>query len=231
MWALVPFKGAEGAKGRLSPALSEQERRDLSLAMVRDVLCALAEAPLEGVVIVSRSPVARELAREFATEVFEETVKGLTGAVTEASEHIARRGGSATMIVHGDVPLLNRGGGRVRTRRTSGHHPGPGPTRHRHELHRGHTAERHDLPVRRHELRAAPGPRQGRGHRAAHRPGSRALASTSTRWRACARSRTWKATPARPATCRRAVWHRGCANRIMTSFWFPRGHPCLPTTC
>ena len=106
MWALVPFKGAEGAKGRLAPALSEAERRELSLAMVRDVLAALAAAPLDGILIVSGAPVARELAREFATEVFEETVRGLTGAVTEASAHVADQGGAGTLIVHGDVPLL-----------------------------------------------------------------------------------------------------------------------------
>ena len=106
MWALVPFKGIDGAKGRLAPTLSERERGELSLAMVRDVLSALAAAPLDGILIVSRAPVARELAREFATDVFEETVRGLTGAVTEASGHVAGRGGTGTLIVHGDVPLL-----------------------------------------------------------------------------------------------------------------------------
>lgn len=106
MWALVPFKGAEGAKGRLAPTLSETERRDLSLAMIRDVLAALAASRLDGILIVSRAPVARDLAREFAVDVFEETVRGLTGAVTEASDHVAARGGTGTLIVHGDVPLL-----------------------------------------------------------------------------------------------------------------------------
>lgn len=106
MWALVPFKGPEGAKGRLAPTLTETERRELSLAMIRDVLAALAASPLDGVLVVSRAPVARDLAREFGVEVFEETVRGLTGAVTEASGHVAARGGTGTLIVHGDVPLL-----------------------------------------------------------------------------------------------------------------------------
>lgn len=106
MWALVPFKGAEGAKGRLAPTLTETERRDLSLAMIRDVLAALTASRLAGILIVSRAPVARDLAREFAVDVFEETIRGLTGAVTEASDHVAARGGAGTLIVHGDVPLL-----------------------------------------------------------------------------------------------------------------------------
>lgn len=106
MWALVPFKGAEGAKGRLAPTLTERERRDLSLSMIRDVLAALTASRLDGILIVSRAQVARDLAREFAVDVFEETVRGLTGAVTEASDHVVARGGTGTLIVHGDVPLL-----------------------------------------------------------------------------------------------------------------------------
>jgi 2-phospho-L-lactate guanylyltransferase len=105
MWALVPFKGTEGAKRRLSPFLSELERRELTLAMVRDVLTALSGLEdLSGVLIVSRSPTAPKLAEEFGAEVYKETSTDLTGAVTQASKFIAHRGGG-TMIVHGDVPL------------------------------------------------------------------------------------------------------------------------------
>ena len=105
MWALVPFKGAEGAKRRLSPFLSELERSELTIAMVRDVLAALAGLKtLSGVLLVSRSPAASRLAKEFGVEVYKETSSDLTGAVTQASGFVANRGGG-TMIVHGDVPL------------------------------------------------------------------------------------------------------------------------------
>ena len=105
IWALVPFKGPEGAKGRLGAYLSPNERRDLTLAMVRDVLDALTRASLSGVLVVSRSPAAAELAREFDAEVFADTADDLTGAVTEASAFVADRA-DGTMIVHGDLPLL-----------------------------------------------------------------------------------------------------------------------------
>lgn len=105
MWALVPFKGTEGAKQRLSPFLSELERSELTIAMVRDVLAALAGLKaLSGVLLVSRSPAAPKLAEEFGAEVYKETSNDLTGAVTQASRFVAHRGGG-TMIVHGDVPL------------------------------------------------------------------------------------------------------------------------------
>ncbi|MDE0007959.1 MAG: hypothetical protein OXS50_06750, partial [Gammaproteobacteria bacterium] len=59
VWALLPFKGAAGAKKRLAPALDPTEREGLVLAMVRDVLDALVGSRLlAGIVIVSRAPVA-----------------------------------------------------------------------------------------------------------------------------------------------------------------------------
>lgn len=105
IWALVPFKGPEGAKERLGAYLSPGERRDLTLAMVRDVLDALTRSSLCGVLMVSRSPAAAALAREFGAEVFADTANDLTGAVTEASAFVADRA-DGTMIVHGDLPLL-----------------------------------------------------------------------------------------------------------------------------
>ena len=105
VWALLPFKGVEAAKGRLSPLLSQSERAAFALAMARDVLAALAQTRLDGILIVSRAAVARELAAEFGAEVFAESVRGLTAAVTEASAFLADRA-SGTMIIHGDVPLV-----------------------------------------------------------------------------------------------------------------------------
>lgn len=105
IWALVPFKGPDGAKERLGAYLSPRERHDLTLAMVQDVLDALTRATLSGVLIVSRSPAALGLAREFDAEVFADTADDLTGAVTEASAFLASRA-EGTMIVHGDLPLL-----------------------------------------------------------------------------------------------------------------------------
>ena len=105
IWALVPFKGPDGAKVRLGAYLSPRERRDLTLAMAQDVLEALTRATLSGVLIVSRSPAAVELAREFDAEVFADAAGDLTGAVTEASAFVADRA-DGTMIVHGDLPLL-----------------------------------------------------------------------------------------------------------------------------
>ena len=108
MWAVLPFKGAAGAKKRLAPALDPQEREGLVLAMVRDVLDALVGSRLlAGVVIVSRAPVAAQLAREFGVEALADTAGDLSGAVVQAGEHVARsRGTTGTLFIPGDVPLV-----------------------------------------------------------------------------------------------------------------------------
>ena len=108
VWALLPYKGAEGAKRRLAPVLTASERAGLVLAMVRDVLEALASsASLAGVLLVSRDPIAQELAREFGAEVYADSADDLSGAVVEASRHAqSDRGASGTLFVPGDVPLI-----------------------------------------------------------------------------------------------------------------------------
>ena len=110
MWAIVPIKSLDDAKQRLASLLSPAERRDLTLAMARDVLTALCQARgLTGVLIVSRTPEADVLAQTFSTERFAESPDAdLPGALTQASDHLVRHfAASGVMIIPADVPLLN----------------------------------------------------------------------------------------------------------------------------
>lgn len=108
VWALLPFKGADGAKRRLAPVLTASEREGLVVAMVRDVLAALtSSASLAGVLVVSRDPMARRLAREFDADVYADNASDLSGAVREASRFAeSQRLASGTLFVPGDVPLI-----------------------------------------------------------------------------------------------------------------------------
>lgn len=106
IWAVVPFKGTVGAKGRLAAHLDQAERAALVLAMARDVLRALKAAPLAGIAIVSRSRPARDLAAAFGATFVAETARGLSGAVTEASAFVAARGAAGTLIIHADLPAV-----------------------------------------------------------------------------------------------------------------------------
>lgn len=109
MWALVPLKSLGSAKQRLSNTLSSAERRDLMLAMVRDVLSALKQAQqLTGVLIVSRTNESIALAQAFSTERFAESEGGnLSDALTEAAAYATNiLGARGVMIIPGDIPLL-----------------------------------------------------------------------------------------------------------------------------
>ncbi len=109
IWAVVPLKLLDTAKGRLAHVLDPAERRALMLAMARDVLGALAQARLlAGTLVVSRTPEADALAQTFGAErVAESPLADLSGALTQASDYAARSlGASGTMIVPADVPLI-----------------------------------------------------------------------------------------------------------------------------
>ena len=108
IWALVPFKGAAGAKRRLESLLSAEEREDLVYAMLRDVLGALTRCPaLGGVLLVSRDETARTLATEFDVRLFADSAPDLSAAVVEASDFlVARFSATGTLFMPGDVPLV-----------------------------------------------------------------------------------------------------------------------------
>jgi 2-phospho-L-lactate guanylyltransferase len=110
MWAIVPLKSLESAKLRLARLLTEDERRDLMLAMARDVLGALCQSrKLDGILIVSRTAEADALARAFATERFAESPDAdLPTALKQAGAYLAENfAATGVMIVPADMPLID----------------------------------------------------------------------------------------------------------------------------
>lgn len=110
MWAIVPLKTFSEAKQRLAEVLSEAERRDLMLAMARDVLTTLSHCKnLTGVLIASRTHEADALAQAFSTERFSESPNAdLPGTLTQASEYLQRHlGATGVMIMPADVPMID----------------------------------------------------------------------------------------------------------------------------
>ena len=109
IWAVVPVKEFEGAKQRLSSALSPEERRGLATTMLEDVLEALsAVRDLAGVLVVTLDPVATSLANRYGARIVTEGARdGHTGAVTAAARLLVREGGSGMMTMPGDIPRLS----------------------------------------------------------------------------------------------------------------------------
>lgn len=113
MWVLLPLKDFVKAKQRLSTCLSVTERRCLFQAMVEDVLDVLVTVgEIDRIILLSDDPTAHLLARNYQLECWSERELGqglnpvLEGAVSRIQrEHPAVE---RVMIVHGDLPLINR---------------------------------------------------------------------------------------------------------------------------
>lgn len=108
-WVLIPVKPLATAKTRLAEVLAPAERRALVLAMLDDVLDALAGVSgLAGVALVGGDA---ELARHLAgrdLRLLAEPEPGLNAALRAASAELAAAGAGRLLILPADIPALDR---------------------------------------------------------------------------------------------------------------------------
>lgn len=105
---LVPVKNLATAKQRLAALLDQPARTALAQAMVFDVLEALvAWADRPEVTIVTSDPFAMELARRFNFAVISDNAnRSETDAIEMATRICEERGVQSTLVIPGDVPLI-----------------------------------------------------------------------------------------------------------------------------
>ena len=107
-WAILPVKEMLGAKQRLAPLLSPEERMALMQVMLRDVLTALSAAQgLAGITVVTLDPWAQALAQQHGGRIITEGAReGHTGAVTAAATVLEAEGIAAILTLPGDIPSV-----------------------------------------------------------------------------------------------------------------------------
>ncbi|NBS43017.1 MAG: 2-phospho-L-lactate guanylyltransferase [Acetobacteraceae bacterium] len=105
-WAILPVKEMLGAKQRLAPLLSPEERIGLMQVMLRDVLAALSAARgLAGIALVTLDPWAEELAQQHGARIITAGAReGHTGAVITAAGQLKAEGVPAILTLPGDIP-------------------------------------------------------------------------------------------------------------------------------
>lgn len=108
VWAIIPVKETEGAKQRLAPLLSPALRQQLALAMLEDVLAAIAGMRgLGGAILVTVDPQAEMLARRYGMATIADGAHdGHTGAVNAGARHLVAQGRGTLLTVPGDLPLV-----------------------------------------------------------------------------------------------------------------------------
>jgi 2-phospho-L-lactate guanylyltransferase len=108
---LVPVKNLANAKQRLAAVLDQPSRTKLAQAMLFDVLETLhAWRPRPEVGIVTSDPFALDLARQFEFQVIpDNTSRSETDAIEMATRFCELRGVGSTLVIPGDIPLIQAG--------------------------------------------------------------------------------------------------------------------------
>lgn len=102
--ALIPVKRLEQSKSRLLPELADAARQALTLAMLEDLIDALANAAcIERIVVTTPDPLVAARARSAGAEVLIRPEPGLNAALEDAAERLAPAPDEALLIVLGDV--------------------------------------------------------------------------------------------------------------------------------
>jgi len=106
-FAIVPVKALAHAKQRLGSVLPPEKRRRLMLAMLDDVLAALALVPaIERTIVVTRDgEVAAAAAKRGATVVQEREGADLNASIAAGLATATSEGAARALIIPGDVPL------------------------------------------------------------------------------------------------------------------------------
>lgn len=104
---LIPVKNLSNAKQRLSPVLDQCTRTELARAMLRDVLEAVCRFGQDEVSLVTSDAYAMELAAHFRLGVIADHANlSETSAIEAATQICMERGVNSTLVIPGDVPLI-----------------------------------------------------------------------------------------------------------------------------
>ena len=101
-WAVVPVKRFAEAKHRLAGVLGPGPRRQLAVAMLRDVLAALTATPgLDRIVLATSEPTAAA----FGCPIVDDGGGDLNAAIARAAAALEAAGVARMLVLAADLPL------------------------------------------------------------------------------------------------------------------------------
>ena len=103
--AVIPMKPLSQSKTRLAPHMSEEQRSDLVVGMLRRVLGAIKGSSIEMFWVVGGDERIRNVARNFDGIWMEELGRNLNDTLGKAFDELAGRNASALYLA-GDLPFL-----------------------------------------------------------------------------------------------------------------------------
>jgi 2-phospho-L-lactate guanylyltransferase len=108
-WALIPVKGFDRGKSRLSEVLGPSERAELTRELFEHVVRVVQQSPsIDGVAVVSDSQDVRERASRQGVVALEdaEGSRGLGDVVDAALRELETRGATSALVCMSDLPEL-----------------------------------------------------------------------------------------------------------------------------
>jgi len=108
-WALIPVKGFDRGKSRLSDVLPPHERAAFTRELFEHVVRVLRDSPsIDGIAMVSDSQEARDHAERLGAVPLEDAEgnQGLADVVDAALGDLEARGASSVLICMSDLPEL-----------------------------------------------------------------------------------------------------------------------------
>lgn len=105
VWAVLPMRGVETAKSRLSAIIPRAGRERLARAMFEDVLEAVRVA-LGRVLVVTPSHIIMDRARAHGAAVLHQLPRGYSAAATAGLDALRSRGAAGALVLPADLPLL-----------------------------------------------------------------------------------------------------------------------------
>ncbi|MEA1904498.1 MAG: 2-phospho-L-lactate guanylyltransferase [Candidatus Hadarchaeota archaeon] len=106
-WAIIPVKQLSKAKSSLKPTLTPEQRHDLVLYMLEDVLSTIKNAPpIKGTIVVSLDQQALDFACSKGATPLTEPGVGLNKALNLAINRARELGAKSALILPSDLPLL-----------------------------------------------------------------------------------------------------------------------------
>ena len=103
--AIIPMKPLAQGKSRLARSLTEEQRADLALGMLRRVILAIKAASVDTVWVVGGDDRVRAITRGLGGDSLEELGEDLNDTLKKAFE-LAFDQGKSALYVAGDLPFL-----------------------------------------------------------------------------------------------------------------------------
>jgi 2-phospho-L-lactate/phosphoenolpyruvate guanylyltransferase len=103
---IVPHRGLDASKSRLSPVLSADERGELAAHLLRRVL-RIARQAVPDVVVISPSADLGELVQPTGARLLVQRGMGLNAGLDQAREAAVAEGVETLVVLHGDLPELD----------------------------------------------------------------------------------------------------------------------------